>query len=249
MKHLFFYLCALCLCSALSAQPDSIVQINSDLRLIHITDSIFVHESLDEDLVWGRYTSNGLIIIRKGEAIMVDTPTNNQKTRQLVEFIQQEWDVRLSRLIIGHFHADCMGGLEYIQSIGVESISGNLTIGKCKELNLPMPDRSFSHQMVIPFHDTEVICYYLGGGHTIDNIIVWLPMEKLLFGGCLIKSLESRGLGNLSDAVPLLWKETVENVIRHCPNVQWVIPGHGQPGGPELLTHTIDLVDAFFLSE
>ncbi len=249
MKHLFFYLCALFLCSTLSAQPDSIVQINSDLRIIHIADSIFMHESLDEDPVWGRYTSNGIIIIRNGEAIMVDTPTDNHKTRMLVEFIQHEWDVRLSRLIIGHFHADCIGGLEYIQSIGVESISGNLTIEKCNELNLPIPDRSFSDQMVIHFHDTEIICLYLGGGHTIDNIIVWLPKEKFLFGGCLIKSLESRGLGNLSDAVPLLWKETVENVIRQCPGVQSVVPGHGRPGGSELLTHTIDLVDAFFLSE
>jgi metallo-beta-lactamase class B len=59
----------------------------------------------------------------------------------------------------------------------------------------------------------------------------------------LIKSINSKGLGNLSDAVVNDWDMTVEKVMKDYPEIQTVIPGHGDFGGIELLTHTIELVD------
>ncbi|MBN1650541.1 MAG: CfiA family subclass B1 metallo-beta-lactamase, partial [Bacteroidales bacterium] len=76
-----------------------------------------------------------------------------------------------------------------------------------------------------------------------DNITVWIPGKKILFGGCLIKSIDSKGLGNLSDAVVNDWDMTVEKVMKKYPEIKTVIPGHGDFGGTELLTHTIELVD------
>jgi metallo-beta-lactamase class B len=64
----------------------------------------------------------------------------------------------------------------------------------------------------------------------------------ILFGGCLIKSIDSNGLGNLSDAVVADWDKTIEKVMKKYPVIKTVIPGHGNFGGPELLTHTIELV-------
>jgi metallo-beta-lactamase class B len=46
----------------------------------------------------------------------------------------------------------------------------------------------------------------------------------------------------LSDAVVADWDKTIEKVMKKYPVIKTVIPGHGNFGGPELLTHTIELV-------
>jgi len=46
----------------------------------------------------------------------------------------------------------------------------------------------------------KIRIYYPGGGHTADNIVLWFPSKKILFGGCMLKDSNSKSLGNLSDA-------------------------------------------------
>jgi hypothetical protein len=77
----------------------------------------------------------------------------------------------------------------------------------------------------------------------VDNITAWIPGKKILFGGCLIKSFDSQGLGNLSDAVVPQWDLTVKKILVKYMGIKTVIPGHGDTGGIELLTHTIELVE------
>ena len=40
------------------------------------------------------------------------------------------------------------------------------------------------------------ICYYFGGGHSEDNIAVWIPSAKLLFAGCMVKEMAAQNAGN-----------------------------------------------------
>ncbi|MCC8153382.1 MAG: hypothetical protein LIP01_03695 [Tannerellaceae bacterium] len=82
----------------------------------------------------------------------------------------------------------------------------------------------------------------MGRGHATDNIVVWIPSEKVLYPGCMVKDLQATDLGNLSDADVEAWPGTIEKVIRKFPSAKWVIPGHGEAGGLELLYHTLDLL-------
>ncbi|MFN2336454.1 MAG: hypothetical protein ABR560_05740 [Bacteroidales bacterium] len=59
----------------------------------------------------------------------------------------------------------------------------------------------------------------------------------------LIAVVTSRDLGNLSDAVVKDWDLTIERLLYHYPEVEIVVPGHGYPGGTELLHHTIALIE------
>jgi metallo-beta-lactamase class B len=228
---------------SLPAQTGNIHEIDSDIRLIHLHDSIYVHltwHTLDQ---YGRFSSNGLIMIRNGKALMVDTPMDNDKTERLTRFLKDSLSVELTKLIIGHFHDDCLGGLGFIQRIGVESIAHSSTIEKCREVGLPVPSTPFTDSLIFDFQGEPVECRFFGPGHSFDNITVWIPEEKILFGGCLIRSADSKGLGNLSDAVVAEWDLTVKKLMKRVPGVQTVVPGHGDPGGVELLTHTIELVE------
>ena len=225
------------------AQTKEKIVIDNDIQLIHLQDSVYVHVTWYHLDNFGRFASNGLIVIRNGQALMIDTPMDNDKTERLTNYLKESMSVDLVKLIIGHFHDDCMGGLGYLQSIGIESIANAMTIEKCKEIGLPVPSTSFTDSLTFDFNGEQIECRYFGAGHSFDNITVWIPSEKILFGGCLIKSIDSNGLGNLSDAVVDDWDMTVEKVLKEYPEIKTVIPGHGDVGGIELLTHTIELVD------
>jgi glyoxylase-like metal-dependent hydrolase (beta-lactamase superfamily II) len=85
--------------------------------------------------------------------------------------------------------------------------------------------------------------YDLGAGHTEDNLVVWLPAQKILFGGCLIKSLNSSVLGYTAEADMQAWPLTVAKVQAQFPQMKMVVPGHGKVGDKALLTHTIALLN------
>jgi metallo-beta-lactamase class B len=224
------------------AQPNERIWIDDDIQLLPLQDSVYVHISWHQTAPFGRFSSNGMLLIRKGKALMIDTPMDNDKTQSLTAYLKDSMSVELTTLIIGHFHDDCMGGLSYLQEIGIESIANAMTIEKCKEIGLPLPSRSFSDSLTIDFFGEQVNCRYFGAGHSFDNITVWFPQMQLLFGGCLVKSMHSNGLGNLSDAVVDDWDTTLMKLMKAYPEMHTVIPGHGEIGGIELLDHTLELV-------
>ena len=205
-------------------------------------DSIFLTVTWDYDGAY-KFSSNGMLIVRNGKVLMIDTPMDNEKTEKLIVFLKDSMNIEVTKLIIGHFHNDCLGGLEYIKSRGIESVANFMTIDKCKELKLPLPSTSFKDSLVFDFNGEPITCRYFGAGHTADNITVWFPRKKILFGGCLIKSMRSKNLGNLTDAVVKDWDATVKKIIQKYPDVDLVVPGHGEYGGAELLDYTIHLVE------
>jgi metallo-beta-lactamase class B len=239
LKNVLFVV--ILLTSILSAS-ENMIFVDEDIQLQRLEDSIYVHITWHEAAPYGRFSSNGLIFIKDGQALMVDTPANNEKTEILTTFLRDSLSVNVTTFIAGHFHFDCIGGLDYLHSQGVKSIACSLTSDQCKELGLSVPMRSFNKVLRFNFNGERIICRFFGGGHSFDNITVWLPEHKMLFGGCLIKSSNSKGLGNLSDAVVPEWDRTIEKIVKKYPDIKTLIPGHGSTGGSELLTYTIDLV-------
>jgi metallo-beta-lactamase class B len=84
--------------------------------------------------------------------------------------------------------------------------------------------------------------YFPGESHSIDNVVVYFHNRKILFGGCMVKSLESRGPGFTDDANMEEWPKSVKRVSDRYKNARVVIPGHGNWGDRKLLNHTIELL-------
>lgn len=248
LKSILFLLILLINQAFLPAQVPGQIIINDDIQLLQIKDSVFVHVSWFEGSTFGRFPSNGMLIIKNGEAIMIDTPMNDKLTMQLVNFVEDSMYVKIKKLIVGHFHDDCLGGLNYVQSKNIPSLANWMTIEKSREFGLPVPSDSFRDSLTFNFNGLTIDCRYFGGGHTFDNITVYLPDEKILFGGCLIRSLNAQNLGNLADARVDQWSATVSGLINKYPDLEIIVPGHGNYGSPEMLTHTLDLLDNFLNS-
>jgi metallo-beta-lactamase class B len=217
------------------------IKVNDDITLIRISDNAFVHTSYTSDPKFGRFPSNGLIFINNDDAFLFDTPFTNEQTKELVDYITDSLKLKVIGFVPNHWHNDCVGGLEYLKSIGVKTYANQLTIDILKEKGLPYSEVGFKDSLQLFLGDKEILCYYLGAAHSLDNIVVWIPSEQILFAGCMAKSIDSQGLGNTADGDLKAYPTTIQKVINKFPNAKVVIPGHGNFGGIELLTHTLKL--------
>jgi metallo-beta-lactamase class B len=84
--------------------------------------------------------------------------------------------------------------------------------------------------------------YYPGEGHTKDNIVIWFEKEKILYGGCLVKSVENDDIGFIGDANLTAWPKTMENLINKYHQPAYVIPGHFGWADNKSLEHTLLVV-------
>jgi metallo-beta-lactamase class B len=219
------------------------IQISGDIELIQLSEKAYVHVSVSEIKGFGKVSSNGLIFVNGDEAFLFDTPVTNSQTETLVKWIADSLSATVSTFVPNHWHDDNLGGLDYLHSIGVKSYANQMTIDLAKANGMPVPHDGFADSLHLVLQGDIVDCYYLGGGHSADNIVVWIPSEKILFAGCMVKDIHSKGLGNLSDAKLDEWCPTIQKVMAKFPDAKIVIPGHGQIGGKELLEHTINLLE------
>lgn len=224
------------------SQQYKTIHISKDIELIKLSEHAYVHVSYATLPKFGRFGSNGLIYADQGKAYLFDTPVNDSLTRALVNWITDSLKLQLIGFVPNHWHDDCMGGLGYLQSQGIASYANQKTIDMAKSKGLPVPAHGFKDSLTLKLNDKPVCCYYLGGGHTPDNIVVWIPAENILFAGCMCKELAATNLGNLADSDVKAWPATMNKVIVKFPTAKIVIPGHGQVGGTALLQHTSELL-------
>lgn len=214
------------------------IRIADDIELIKLSEKAYVHVSVTEIGSFGLVSSNGAIFIDSGEALLLDTPVTNDQTERLVRWVEDSLGAKVTLFIPNHWHEDCMGGLEYLQQKGVKSYANRMTIAIAKEKGLPLPETGFRKQKKIKFGNSEILCYYPGAGHALDNTAVWIPSEKILFAGCMLKDIHSKGIGNVADGDATAWPKTLDKLARKFPEARIVIPGHGEIGGLELIGHT-----------
>jgi glyoxylase-like metal-dependent hydrolase (beta-lactamase superfamily II) len=73
--------------------------------------------------------------------------------------------------------------------------------------------------------------YFPGAGHTRDNIAVWLPRQRVLHGGCFLKSSTVGDLGYVRDADLGAWPASLRRLDAAYPARGIVVPGHGSIAG------------------
>jgi metallo-beta-lactamase class B len=192
-----------------------------------------------------RTDSNGMIVECTGGMVLVDTCWNDRQTQILLQKIKQSFATEVVLAIITHAHVDRIGGIRTLLSSRIKVVSTQMTAEAAVAAGYPAPSAELGTEATtLRIGDTEIEAYYPGEGHTKDNIVVWVPHDRALFGGCLIKALQSPNLGNIADANVVQWGPSVRKVRLRYPQAVVVIPGHGAIGGPDLLQHTIDLASA-----
>ena len=84
--------------------------------------------------------------------------------------------------------------------------------------------------------------FFPGAGHTRDNLTLALG-DRIVFGGCLIRSIAATSLGNIDDAVLADYDASVRALQARYRSAAVVVPGHGKLGG-DPIGHTLNLIAA-----
>lgn len=211
------------------------------LNIQLIDTNVYMHTSYKKIQGYGLVDSNGLIVIENNLAYIIDTPWSEQDTQILLNWAKVQ-GVKVKASLSTHWHSDRTQGIKLLNRLGIPTYSSQMTADFLKKNNKPLPSNTFSGEN-FTLRENLIEAYYPGPGHAKDNIVVWLPKQKVLFGGCLVRALDWHSLGNLSDANVSQWAQSVANVITKYPKAKQVIPGHGNVADASILKHTINIVE------
>jgi metallo-beta-lactamase class B len=222
---------------------DESIKICKDLELIKISENAYIHVSYAVLPEYGRISANGLIFINNNNGFLFDTPWTDSLTRVLITYLKKQMGISIRGFIPNHWHSDCIGGLGYLLSQNIESYANQTTNEIATEKGLPHTAHSFQDSLRLFLDEKIIDCYFPGTAHSTDNIVVWIPSEKILFPGCMVKSINSTSLGNVADGNLKEYPVTIDKLIKKFKTAEIVIPGHGKAGGRDLLFHTRALLN------
>jgi metallo-beta-lactamase class B len=163
----------------------------------------------------------------------------------------------IGEVIDTNYNLDPAGGNPYFRSIGAKIVSLDLTrdllqknwtqqVADAREryaaypdIPLVLPDTTYPANFDL--QGGRVRALYLGPSHSPDDIFVYFPEEKVLFGGCALKEQ----LGNLAFANLKEYPRTLQKLKALNLGYTTIIAGHWSPiHGPELVDQYLQLLAA-----
>ena len=213
---------------------------------------------------WG---GNSLVVlIGEEDAVFVDTPYTPEATELVLDWINSNYGQRRFIEINTGYHVDNLGGNEALVERNIPIIGSDRTVELLRErgeatreltmswLTAPDMEKYYTRHATIPYLEStqvfplaEGLTFGVGGEtvevifpgetHAPDNVVVYFPDRKLLFGGCMLRA--GNGLGNTADANMETWKASVEQLLElEC---EAVAPGHGIRFDSGVIENTISL--------
>lgn len=215
---------------------------NTKLKIQHLRGNLYVYTTYN--LFSGNpFPSNSMYMVTDEGVVLIDTPWDKNQFQPLLDSIQRRHNKDVVLCISTHNHDDRTAGLDYYKSKGIKTYSSKHTYDRCVANGNPKAAYTFAKDTVFTVGGHKLEAYYPGEGHTPDNITIWFPEEEVLYGGCLVKSVENDGLGNIADANLKDWGKTIQKLIDRYPEPSYVVPGHFMwSRGRKALKHTQKLL-------
>lgn len=214
----------------------------ADLAIFTISDNLRVYRSYF-DLGSQRLHANGMLMIGPDRITIIDAPWTASAAYELLDWLDSNFPGKSKRLVITHAHDDRMGSIDAFAERMIPIYSQRNTAEIARRKGWTTPNFVFDDSLPLRAGEQAIELYYPGPAHTLDNIIAWFPDDKVLFGGCMVKSRHAETLGFTGDASEGSWPLALRRALARYPETQQVIPGHGLPGDTELLTHTLELLE------
>ena len=213
---------------------------DSSLKISHLTGDFYVFTTYNF-YKGDRIPANGMYVVTDKGVVMIDSPWDTTQFQPLLDSIKVRHNKNVVLCIATHFHEDRTGGLEYYRQQGIKTYTTRQTDDLSKKRGMKRAEFLIDQDTVFTAAQYSFQTYFPGQGHAPDNIVIWFEKEKILYGGCLIKSTQDSTLGNLSDANVKDYATTIKNVQKKCKKVKYVIPGHNDWTSTKSLEHTLKM--------
>lgn len=215
-------------------------QEHPSISTTHLSGNYYVYTSYgkpdDKDL----FPANGLYVVTNQGIILIDTPWDEEQTKQLADTLEQKHHKKIALCLVTHHHDDRTAGLDWLKHKGVKTYSSRLTHSLCESHGEKKAQHTFAADTTLSLGDVKLQTYYPGPGHSVDNLVVWFPEDKVLFGGCLVRSFEAKQLPATPGSDPVQWEQASRKLFARYGDAAYVIPGHQSwEGGTAMLSHTM----------
>jgi len=187
-------------------------------------------------------SSNGLYLVTNRGVVMIDTPWDSTQFQPLLDSIEIRHGKKVVMCIATHSHEDRTGGLDYFKQKGIRTYTTKQTDSICKKRGEKRAEFVFVKDTVFKVGQYSFQTFYAGGGHTRDNIVLWFEKDKILYGGCLLKSTEATDLGYVKESDLTAWPLTLNKIKQKFKAPRYSVTGHQDWSGNKSLEHTLALL-------
>jgi len=85
----------------------------SEILLVNqISEHVYQHISFLDVQNFGKVSCNGMAVAYKNEAVIFDTPTDNETSYELINWVTKSLKCKITAVISTHYHIDNLGGLD-----------------------------------------------------------------------------------------------------------------------------------------
>ncbi len=215
------------------------------IKTTKVDSNVYIYTSYGDAGNYKNVDANAVVLVSGNEAILFDTPWDSAQAEQLISWVSDSLHKKITLSVITHAHADRIGSIGTMHRHGIPTYSHYLTAQEAVKRDYPRPNNIFyGNDTTFRCGNIEVVAYYPGAGHTIDNIVLYIPSKKFLYGGCFIKSGFSTDIGNIADADVAAWPQSLAKMKNRFKKTGFdmVIPGHGSWQSDTAIENTMRLL-------
>jgi len=220
---------------------------NLPLQISHLTGDFYVYRTFN-DYKGAKISANAMYLVTEKGVVLFDAPWDKSQFQPLLDSIKIKHNKNVIMVFATHSHDDRAGGLDFYRKKGIKTYSCKLTDEILKKKNEKRAEFILPNDTIFNVGKYKFEAYYPGKGHAPDNIVVWFEKEKILYGGCFVKSTEAKDLGYLGDSDVKEWAQSIKKVQAKFKNPQYIIPGHDGWTNIKSLDHTMKMVHDYNLS-
>jgi glyoxylase-like metal-dependent hydrolase (beta-lactamase superfamily II) len=218
-----------------AAADDGWTVLAPDVKVRPLAEGVWLHRTTR-----GVIEANGLLATTDEGTVLVDTGWNDEQAERLLAWAAEHLGP-VRHAVATHFHEDRTGGVAAVERHGVPVSALEATAELARATGRPVPG-DLHPAAAGDFRVGGLVVHNPGPGHAPDNVVVWVPGPRVLFGGCAVKAADATDLGYVGDADLAAWPEAVRGLLaRYADGPLVVVPGHGEPAGREALDNTLRL--------
>ncbi|TYC63395.1 MBL fold metallo-hydrolase [Rhodobacterales bacterium] len=188
--------------------------------------------------------SNSGVVIGERGVLVVDGQASPDLAEKVLEKIREKTDKPIKLLVFSHFHCENTLGADAFEA--GEIIASDLTrrmmdtrgkeeirvarnrfpqlfSGVKHDAAVAAPSMTIASSMTIDLGGVEVRLMHLGRGHTMGDLVVWVPSTGVIFAGDLVQTSAAPFCG---DAHLTDWPRALDRILAFRPNA--LMPGQGR---------------------
>ena len=189
------------------------------------------------------FISNAGFVITPESVVVIDALGSPKLAERLTAEIRKLTPLPISNVILTHYHADHIYGLQYFKALGahitahesakeyIQSDTARLRLQASRtdlapwiddKTQLVMADTWINGPTVMKVGGMVFELDHVGPSHTPEDLTIFVPSEKVLFAGDLFFNGRLPFVGKANSSQ---WIKSLEMMLAH--DADTVVPGHG----------------------